>query len=57
MAPDPSQEAAPVESVLLPSELLLWAGALALPALVISLVVAARAGRGDRDRDRGDPPE
>jgi len=46
-----------VESVLLPSELLLWAGALALPALVISLVVAARAGRGDRDRDRGDPPE
>jgi len=47
-------------AVLFPSELLIWAGILAVPALVIALVVQARAAR--RERDEGadhdpDPPD
>jgi len=43
-------------AVLFPSELLIWAGVLAVPALVIALVVQARAARRERDEDR-DPPD
>lgn len=39
-------------AVLLPSELLVWAAALALPALLVALLLAARA-----QRDRQDPPD
>jgi hypothetical protein len=47
-------------AVLFPSELLIWAGVLALPALVIALVVQARAARRERGEDHDadpDPPD
>lgn len=43
-------------AVVFPSELLIWAAAIALPALVVALVVQARAARRDRGED-DDPPD
>lgn len=53
----PRSERPTIDAVLLPSELLLWALALALPALLVILVLSARSRSRDAERRGKEDPE